>query len=35
MLYLLELYPHLLGEFHLWHRRMGMDRSPLANFSCC
>jgi hypothetical protein len=35
MLYLLELYPHLLGEFHEWHRRMGMDRSPLANFSCC
>jgi hypothetical protein len=34
-LYLLEIYPHLLEEFHLWHRRMGMDRSPLANFSCC
>jgi hypothetical protein len=35
MLYLLEIYPYLLEEFHLWHRRMGMDRSPLANFSCC
>jgi len=34
-LYLLEIYPHLLEEFHAWHRRMGMDRSPLANFSCC
>jgi hypothetical protein len=34
-LYLLEIYPHLLEEFHLWHRRMGMDRSPLANLSCC
>jgi hypothetical protein len=34
-LYLLELYPHLLSEFHLWHRRMGVDRSPLANFRCC
>lgn len=34
-LYLLEIYPYLLEEFHLWHRRMGMDRSPLANFSCC
>jgi len=34
-LYLLEFYPHLLHEFHLWHRRMGVDRSPLANFRCC
>ena len=34
-LYQLELYPHLLNEFHLWHRRMGVDRSPLANFRCC
>jgi hypothetical protein len=34
-LYLLELYPYLLDEFHLWHRRMGVDRSPLANFRCC
>lgn len=33
--YLLDLYPYLVEEFHLWHRRMGMDRSPLANFSCC
>jgi hypothetical protein len=35
MVYLLEIYPYFLEEFHLWHRRMGMDRSPLANFSCC
>jgi hypothetical protein len=34
-LYLLEIYPHLLAEFHIWHRRMGMDRSPLSNLSCC
>lgn len=34
-LYLLDLYPYVLEEFHLWHRRMGMDRSPLADFSCC
>lgn len=33
--YLLEVYPLLLEEFHLWHRRMGADRSPLASFSCC
>ena len=34
-LYLLEVFPSLLEEFHLWHRRMGADRSPLAAFSCC
>ena len=34
-LYLLELYPHLLSEFHLWHRRMGIERSPLDNLPCC
>jgi hypothetical protein len=35
MLYLLDVYPYFLEEFHLWHRRMGMDRSPLVTFSCC
>jgi len=34
-LYLADLQPYLLEEFHLWHRRMGMDRSPLGTFSCC
>lgn len=34
-LYLLDVYPYFLEEFHLWHRRMGMDRSPLASFGCC
>ncbi len=34
-LYLFDVYPLILEEFHLWHRRMGMDRSPLADFSCC
>jgi hypothetical protein len=34
-LYLLDVQPYLVEEFHLWHRRMGMDRSPLATFSCC
>jgi hypothetical protein len=33
--YLFDVYPYFLEEFHLWHRRMGMDRSPLANLSCC
>ena len=34
-LYLLDVYPYFLQEFHLWHRRMGMDRSPLAGLGCC
>lgn len=34
-LYLLDVHPYVLHEFHLWHRRMGMDRSPLAGFGCC
>jgi hypothetical protein len=34
-LYLLDVHPYFLHEFHLWHRRMGMDRSPLASFGCC
>ena len=34
-LYLLDVQPFLVEEFHLWHRRMGADRSPLTTFSCC
>ena len=34
-LYLLEVYPYLLEQFHLWHRRMGIERSPLDNLPCC
>lgn len=34
-LYLLDVYPYLLDQFHLWHRRMGMDRSPLGSLRCC
>ena len=34
-LYLLDVYPYLLEQFHAWHRRMGMDRSPLGNLPCC
>lgn len=34
-LYLVDIYPYFLEEFHLWHRRMGMDRSPLATLPCC
>ncbi|EDP75291.1 cory-CC-star protein [Hydrogenivirga sp. 128-5-R1-1] len=32
---LLEAYPQLLEEFHAWHRRMGMEHSPLEWIRCC
>ena len=33
--YLLDMYPLLLEEFHLWHRRMGIPHSPLGTLPCC
>lgn len=33
--YSAELMPLLTADFHAWHRRMGMPRSPLDNMSCC
>lgn len=33
--YTLELQPLLLERFHDWHKRMGMERSPLDGFRCC
>ena len=33
--YTVELTPALYPEFHDWHRRMGMDRSPLEHVGCC
>jgi hypothetical protein len=33
--YTLELMPLLYERFHDWHRRMGMDQSPLDHFRCC
>ncbi|WP_257183591.1 cory-CC-star protein [Corynebacterium cystitidis] len=33
--YTLELLPLVYEDFHSWHTRMGMERSPLENFSCC
>jgi hypothetical protein len=33
--YTLELQPILQERFHDWHRRMGMDHSPLDWFRCC
>jgi hypothetical protein len=34
-LYLLEIYPYLLEQFHLWHRRMGIEHSPVGSLPCC
>ncbi len=34
-LYLLEVYPYLLEQFHQWHRRMGIERSPIDSLPCC
>jgi len=31
----LELQPLLYEDFHEWHKRMGMDRSPVEWFRCC
>jgi len=33
--YTLELQPLLYEDFHEWHKRMGMDHSPLEGFHCC
>ncbi|MCQ9342947.1 DNA helicase [Corynebacterium sp. 153RC1] len=33
--YTLELLPLVYEDFHAWHRRMGMEHSPLENISCC
>lgn len=30
-----ELLPVVYDRFHEWHRRMGMERSPLEHVSCC
>ncbi|HET7628852.1 MAG TPA: cory-CC-star protein [Bacillales bacterium] len=33
--YTLELYPVIVERFHEWHKRMGMERSPLEGIRCC
>lgn len=33
--YTLELQPLLYEDFHEWHKRMGMDHSPIEGFRCC
>jgi hypothetical protein len=29
------VYPYLLEQFHEWHRRMGIEHSPLDGLPCC
>jgi len=33
--YTAELMPALWEDFHAWHRRMGIPRSPLDQIGCC
>lgn len=33
--YTAELLPVMYDRVHDWHTRMGLDRSPLDQFSCC
>jgi hypothetical protein len=33
--YTMELMPLLYERFHDWHRRMGMEHSPLDQMRCC
>ncbi|WP_184405075.1 cory-CC-star protein [Geomicrobium halophilum] len=33
--YTLELYPEMIEQFHDWHLRMGMEKSPLDGIRCC
>lgn len=33
--YTLELYPYIIEEFHEWHLRMGVEKSPLTGIRCC
>lgn len=31
----IELLPAVYEEFHAWHRRIGLERSPLDHLGCC
>lgn len=33
--YTVELLPAVYDRVHEWHLRMGLDRSPLDDVSCC
>ncbi|MBP2077957.1 cory-CC-star protein [Oceanobacillus polygoni] len=31
----LELYPYMMENYHEWHLRMGMEKSPMTGMRCC
>jgi hypothetical protein len=33
--YTLEMYPYLMENYHAWHIRMGMEKSPFHGIKCC
>ncbi|WP_445263000.1 cory-CC-star protein [Pseudokineococcus sp. 1T1Z-3] len=33
--YTVELLPAVYDRVHDWHRRMGLERSPLDDVGCC
>ncbi len=33
--YTLELIPHMLENYHQWHKRMGFEKSPFDEIRCC
>lgn len=33
--YSAELMPAVWENFHVWHRRIGIPRSPLGHIGCC
>ncbi|WP_018157423.1 cory-CC-star protein [Demetria terragena] len=33
--YTAELMPAAYPQFHAWHLRMGLDRTPLEHIRCC
>jgi hypothetical protein len=33
--YTMEMMPVLYEQFHDWHRRMGLEHSPLDHLRCC
>lgn len=33
--YTVELMPAFLDEFHAWHVRVGLPRTPLEHVACC
>ncbi|MEZ0361262.1 MAG: cory-CC-star protein [Hydrogenobacter sp.] len=33
--YTIDLYPHLMEEFHIWHRSLGIEKTPFDFLPCC